>query len=384
MADGRKKVLSYGGGLNSWAMLIGAGERGEHLDHVVFCDVGDSERKTPGEWPATYKHMREIVVPYCDAHGIPFAWLDMDSYPIRRGKKDETSAGLFGYFEAKGQIPVSGPNRLCTRIAKVERFENWMDDTYPGEDVEVWIGFDAGEPDRVAKDPNAGDGRPATATTAGRHNRFPLVEWGWCRCLCEAAAVRTGLPIPRKSACMGCPYNSAKDWKALAEEAPETFAWMESLERNKLPTKTGYKLTIHGWSNWKVSSAAYRALKAMGAGESVKSSPTTRSMAKRHWVEETADGYRLTSWGREIADHVREEHVDKVPIADFIPSKPVSGIHYDGPALAEVLKKKTESELGGCDICGAARKATKSTGCSYLGDAERVIPAGSLVRPKAA
>lgn len=73
-----------------------------------------------------------------------------------------------------------------------------------------------------------------------------------------------------------------------------------------------------------------------------------------------------------------------MPIADFIPSKPVSDIHYDGPALAEVLKKNAESELGGCDICGAARKATKSAGCSYLGETERVIPAGSLVRPKAA
>jgi hypothetical protein len=370
------KIVSYGGGLNSWAMLLGAVERGEHIDAAVFCDVGDVERKTPGEWPATYQHMREVVIPFCSSHGIEFVWLDMDRYPIRRGRVDETRAGLFGYFGAKGQIPVSGPNRICTRIAKVERFENWMDDTYPGVDVEVWIGFDAGEPERVAKDPNAGAGRPATATSAGRRNRFPLVEWGWCRCRCESAAAAAGLPIPRKSACMGCPYNSVRDWQALAREAPETFAWMEELERKKPATKKGYRLTIHEWSNWKITPAQYRVLLALRTGFDLPSSSTMQAMLKRRWVQKGVyTAFVLTTWGREIAEHVREEHVGKTPIAEFVPSKPEPGIHYHGPALAAVLQKTSSSELGDCEICGAVRKATKATGCSYLGEAERSISA---------
>ena len=229
------RVLSYGGGLDSFAMLLRSIELDELPDVVVFADVRDPDGRDPGEWPGTYRHIEEVARPVCEAAGIPFEILDTVRYPVRDARS------LFAWLEARRQIPVGGPNRICTTIAKVERFERWLGDTYPGQDVETWIGFEAGEEGRAKRDPNAG--RPGSV----RHNRFPLIEWGWCRCRCEAYVRASGHPVPRKSACVFCPYATKADYRVLADELPAAFARVVELEAAKPPTKAGYKLSIKGF-----------------------------------------------------------------------------------------------------------------------------------------
>ncbi len=234
------RVLSYGGGLDSFAMLLESIRRNDRPDHVVFVDVGDPEQVDPGEWPSTYRHLREIVIPLCERECIPFTWIDSVAYPVRGARS------LFAWFEARRSIPVAGPTRICTTIAKVERFEAWAAERFgEGTLVEVWIGFESGEEKRAAKDPNAG--KPGGA----RRNRFPLIEWGLCRCRCEAIVRASGHPIPRKSACTFCPYASKGDWQTLARELPTTFARVAQLEADKPETKNGKKLSIMGYRSTK-------------------------------------------------------------------------------------------------------------------------------------
>lgn len=315
----RPKVLSLGGGLDSWAMLLDAGLRGELPDVCAFVDVGDpDDRDThPGEWSSTYRHIEEIVKPWCAARGIVFVEIS-----ARTGYMVRNARSLFGWLFDRQQIPVAGPNRICTRIAKVERFEAWLDATYPGQEVECWIGFDAAETDRVEKDPNAGKPRAATGmrqlggrkpspaqvlanawlwtralafamTHAKRINRFPLIESGLCRCRCEAMARASGYPVPRKSACKGCPYGSKRDWQTLAVEDPQAFAYMVELERRKPVTvKNGRKLSIMAYDS-------------------------------------------KTQTGTPLA------------------------VYVSRPYRAKVIP---------CTVCGAAQRATKATGCGYLDD----------------
>jgi len=73
------------------------------------------------------------------------------------------------------------------------------------------------------------------------------MEWGLCRCRCEDFVRSLGLPIPRKSACVFCPYASKGDWQTLARELPERFAEVAELEASKPPTKGGKKLSIMGY-----------------------------------------------------------------------------------------------------------------------------------------
>jgi hypothetical protein len=263
------RVLSYGGGLDSFAMFLGALQRGDKPDVVCFVDVGDSEGRDPGEWPGTYRHIREVVIPLCDREGVPFTWLDSVAYPIRGGTDGEARS-LFAWLETRGQIPVAGPARICTRIAKVERFEKWMNDRWPGQEVEVWIGFEAGEEKRAANDPNAGTGRTPKPGETVRKNRFPLIEWGMCRCRCAELVRQSGYPVPRKSACTFCPYGSKGDWQTLAAELPEVFARTAALETNKPLTKKGKKLSIMGYRTLKDKDGNETGYKAPPLAEFIK------------------------------------------------------------------------------------------------------------------
>jgi len=237
----RVRVLAYGGGLDSFALLLLAIQRGEPPEVVVFADVGDPEGLDPAEWPGTYRHIREVEQPLCARHGIRFVWLDTTSYPIRGARS------LFAWFEQRHQIPVVGPTRICTIVAKVERFEAWLDDAYPDLDVEVWVGFEAGEETRAAKDPNAGKTRPPRPGRARRHNRFPLMEARFCRCRCEAFVRAAGYAVPRKSACIFCPYATRGDWQTCARELPAHFRRIAQLEADKPRTASGKKLSIMGY-----------------------------------------------------------------------------------------------------------------------------------------
>jgi hypothetical protein len=243
-----KKVLSYGGGLDSFAMLLAKLLDGELPDVVVFIDVADPQHIDPGEWPGTYRHIDEVVRPLCEKNGIEFVTIDSERYPIREARS------LFAWLLERNQIPVAGPKRICTRIAKVERFERWLDDRFPGEEVEVWIGFEAGEEDRADKDPNAGSKRKPKPGCAVRRNRFPLMELLLCRCRCESLVRETGYPIPRKSACVFCPYASRGDWQTFARELPAWFDLVVMLEAKKpITKKNGRKLTIMAYSSKKQS-----------------------------------------------------------------------------------------------------------------------------------
>lgn len=56
-------VASFGGGVNSTAMLIGMVERGETCDHILFADTG-------GEKPHTDAHVLEFSE-WLVTHGMP-------------------------------------------------------------------------------------------------------------------------------------------------------------------------------------------------------------------------------------------------------------------------------------------------------------------------
>jgi hypothetical protein len=243
-----KKVLSYGGGLDSFAMLVDALQRNEKPDICCFADVGDPQRLDPAEWPSTYRHLEEVVKPLCAANGIEFVWLTTDQLPIRG------SRSLFGYFDAKHIIPSSA-SRLCTVAAKVERFAAWLDGRFPGEEVEVWVGFEKGEENRAARDPHgpkaegAKRQRKGTSPKAIRRNRYPLIEQGLCRCRCERLVRAAGYPVPRKSACVFCPFSRKGDFKTLQRDLPETFSEVARLESSCKLTKSGLQLTIMGWDS---------------------------------------------------------------------------------------------------------------------------------------
>lgn len=297
------RVLSLGGGVDSFALLVECIARGVRLDAVAFVDVADPQHLDPGEWPGTYRHVREVVAPLCRRHRIRFDWIDSGRYPVRDARS------LFAWPWARGQIPTTGPKRICTTIAKVERFERWLDDTFPGQLVEVLIGFEAGEESRAQRDPNAGTKRRRVRPQQARRvNRFPLIEWRLCRCRCIAAIKRAGLEVPHASACTFCPYASKGEWQLLAAELPETFAATAELEARKPITGPGKKLSIMG----------FHTLAPLKSGQ-----PRTASNVLR--------------------DH--------------------DGVEYVAPPLRDFIRGEYQPTSEPCEICGAVEKTRKVAGC---------------------
>jgi hypothetical protein len=321
-------VVSYGGGLDSFCMLVEGVKRGERIDAVAFVDVGNfrGDAADPGEWSSTYRHIVEVAIPFLAKHGIPVVWIDAEGgYPVR----DATS--LYEWLRASKQIPMSGPSRICTIVAKVERFEKWLTDHFPNQDVIVWIGFEAGEEARAAKDPNTGKRKvepekakaaskrkakpesecpvaPPSPSAARRINRFPLIEWGLCRCRCALAVSEEGYAVPRKSACVFCPYGTKGDWQTLQRQEPKQFEMAHRLEVDKPPTiEAGKKLSIMG----------YRSIKDKAGNE----------------------------------------------------------IGYKAPQLPQYVLGVYKPAIKPCRVCGQRHRATKATGNDYL-------PASDLPEPE--
>lgn len=231
------KILSHGGGLDSFAMLLDAIQRGELPDYVVFADTGSGNQlnfSQDGEWPSTYQHLVDYTIPLCEEHGITFKWITGDEYPVR----GQTS--LLKYFEFKSIIPTRG-SRACTAAAKIERIQKWINQTVGTQPHEVWIGFEAGEEDRAAKDPHA-------TKTCGdadyRKNRFVLIERGLCRCRAELLVRKAGYPVPRKSACIYCPFSRGVDFKNLERQLPAAYEEIVEWEARSGTTSEGVKLWL--------------------------------------------------------------------------------------------------------------------------------------------
>lgn len=66
----KSRFLSYGAGMQTFALLVMA-EQGEiQIDEIVFADTG-------AEHPSTYEHIGHVVMPIVQRMGIPFRTVRM-------------------------------------------------------------------------------------------------------------------------------------------------------------------------------------------------------------------------------------------------------------------------------------------------------------------
>jgi hypothetical protein len=390
-------------------MLLDALNRGEKPDALVFADVGDPQRLDPAEWPETYKHLREVVIPFATKHGIPFYWLStapglrvpgakVQIYPIRPGSLMERSLTGYERWGARtGGIQVlTAKSRACTAAAKVERYQRWIEDNMPGTDVVTWIGYDADEGHRIERKKQKGEDPYSAKITErmaargiGHRTRYPLRDAGLTRTACKALIKAAGVPVPRKSACTACPFTTDRELLELLRRDPDTFAWIEGWERDRraVPTSFNVVMGMYGFKTYSLSGARYRVLRKIQKRQPLLSRETTQQLPwliEHEWV--SADGQRLTDYGQAIVRAWREGPRDswaKVkqgkapywtgkllrPRKDLVkaqgttdeppgkgksPTWPVRqgagknmqlGVHYESPTLREYLRAKYPHEF---------------------------------------
>lgn len=238
---GYPSVVSFGGGVNSSAMLIGMRERGITPDLILFSDTG-------GEKPETYQHIEEMQE-WCQRNAMPP--IEVVSYSTSRHGTLENECLNNETLPSKA-FGFGGCSVKWKRQPMDKRVEAWAPAKAAwerGEKVTRLIGLHAGEM-RRGKIPD----------TEQYTYRYPLREWGWVQEDCRQAIERAGLSVPVKSACFFCPAMRKAEVIQLAEQHPDLFERAVEMERNA--NEAGNLETVKGlgrhWT-WENLVAADRA-----------------------------------------------------------------------------------------------------------------------------
>ncbi len=188
------KIISYGAGTNSTAMLVGLHDRGERPDLILFADTG-------GERPETYQH-RDTVSDWCESVGFPRI------VTVAEEKDLETDC------LTRGALPgIAYGFKSCSDHYKIRPQKRWLK-AQGITDPWFWVGIDAGEAHRAKY----------------AETRYPLIEWDWGREECVEAIARAGLPQPGKSACFFCPSSKPREILELSRTHPELMARAFAIE----------------------------------------------------------------------------------------------------------------------------------------------------------
>jgi hypothetical protein len=193
-----KIIVSYGGGTNSVAMLIGLKNRGLTPNLILFSDTG-------GEKPHTYEHIN-IMQKWCKDNNFPEITILKAT-----GKTLEQDC-----LDRKALPSIAYGFKTCSQRWKIQPQEKHLKQLKLDNYVK-YIGIDADEPHRVKSYPNT---------------HYPLIEWNYGRDECIDIINAEGLPLPNKSACFFCPSSKIAEIKWLGKNLPEYADRAIAMEKN--------------------------------------------------------------------------------------------------------------------------------------------------------
>jgi hypothetical protein len=218
---GGLRVVSYGGGVQSTALLVLAAQQRIAFPVFLFANVGNDS-----EDPATLDYLTRHAKPYAALHGIQL----IELHRIRRDGSTET---LYGRLTKPGSrslpIPVRMSNgapgtRSCTADFKIKVIGRWLKahGATPTDPATVGIGISLDEIARVNNRRAAPYERPV----------YPLLDYTppLRRHDCARIIRAAGLPVPPKSACWFCPFRRPATWAETRRDRPDLFERACALE----------------------------------------------------------------------------------------------------------------------------------------------------------
>lgn len=230
-------IVSFGGGVNSTAMIFGLIERDIRPDAIVFADTG-------GEKPETYdfvlrfremlseKHdMNITVVAYSDKLISPLG-VDFACGSAHTSLEDECRNN--GTLPSKA-FGFGGCSQKWKRYPMDKFVNHYMETNYIEQCVFTNKGALRGFDPKVTRliGIHAGETRRGKIPDDFKfHYKFPLKEWVWSQQECHEAIVRHGFDIPEKSACFFCPSMRKPEVIQLATKHPELMDRAIDMEHN--------------------------------------------------------------------------------------------------------------------------------------------------------
>lgn len=219
------RSFSFGGGRQSTAALVLAAQGVPELAGRVFlfANVGeDSERAE------TLRYVEEYAKPFAADHGIEFHELRKISTRGKYKGQVQTVYGRLTGSTGSIGIPVrmsngAPGNRNCTVDFKIKVCAAWLkaQGATVADPAMIGIGFTWDELHRIGQYP----------AIPGTERDYPMIDLRMTIHDCIKVIENAGLPIPPKSACWFCPYQSRKDWLKMRMVDPELFDKAVALER---------------------------------------------------------------------------------------------------------------------------------------------------------
>ena len=204
------RVISLGAGVQSTtlALMAAHGEIGPMPDCAIFADTG-------WEPAAVYDHLR---------------WLRSDNmlpFPVHVVAAGDIRADAIAKVNSTGQRFASIPwftldrhgkrgmgRRQCTKEYKLRPIQReivrLLGGKRPAGGAEVWVGISMDEVVRM---------KPSRVRYVV--NRWPLIERRMSRRDCLTWLSAKGYPQPPRSSCIGCPFHSDAEWRALRARPDE-------------------------------------------------------------------------------------------------------------------------------------------------------------------
>lgn len=206
------KVISYGGGVQSTALLVLAAQGRIDFATFLFANVGDDS-----EHPGTLSYVRDVAVPYAARAGL-------DLQQLERRRRDGTPETLMQRLHRPDTrsipIPVRMANgapgrRSCTADFKIKVVGRWLREH----------GATAQTPATVGIGISLDEIHRANRRRCEPHEQieYPLLDLGLRRLDCERIIEDAGLAVPGKSACFFCPFRTVAAWRQQRQEEPELF-----------------------------------------------------------------------------------------------------------------------------------------------------------------
>lgn len=213
-------VVSFSGGKDSTAMLLGMIERDMPIDYILFCDTGL-------EFSAMYEHIdkvekyigREIIRIKADES---FEYLLLEK-PIKRKEgttfKGQDISNTIGYGWANAHA------RWCTRALKKDMTDKWKRSYNRKYNLFFYIGLAADETARLERKNNQ------------QSNQYhPLVDWNMTEADCLQYCYNKGFDWGglyeyfNRVSCWCCPLQSLAELRQLYHHFPDLWERLKDLD----------------------------------------------------------------------------------------------------------------------------------------------------------
>ncbi len=219
------RVIAYGGGVQSTALVVLATQGDLDYDYALFSNVGEQ-----AELPATLRYVRDVIMPWTEGCAGPQV-IELSRRHMRgpkKGQKRDLYDDLVNGPQRSIPIPIRMPDtgapgtRNCTGEYKIKVVSRWLKTHGATEEqpATVAIGISTDEYHRANR----------RTPTAREEVVYPLLDLGLSRGDCRAIIHDAGLPVPPKSSCYFCPFHRPAHWAEMRRDEPGLFELSADLE----------------------------------------------------------------------------------------------------------------------------------------------------------